>query len=263
MTGEPQILCRSNKRSNLDQHKNFIIRCLTEEKTKAETARQVLALGCGCKEENVRHYVHSVVKQYQINVNKYISSSQKRFQNKSKTADYVTRKGIFQYLWLNGDLALEQVEFLWNKYRVLQEVEKCIREFREIFRTKRMPFLYLFIERYKQSSIKELASFAKGLEKDIAAVENAVASDLSNGFVEGTNSKLKMIKRTMYGRCSQKLLEGITRKEKILHAIASGNTSTINFCDCVACPFFIIIFSFTIVPLYYIGGYVKLSIMIQ
>ncbi|KFX60152.1 hypothetical protein KU41_01310 [Clostridium botulinum] len=32
------------------------------------------------------------------------------------------------------------------------------------------------------------------------------ASDLSNGFVEGTNSKLKMIKRTMYGRCSKKLL---------------------------------------------------------
>ncbi|NFB73608.1 transposase, partial [Clostridium butyricum] len=28
----------------------------------------------------------------------------------------------------------------------------------------------------------------------------------SNGFVEGTNSKLKMIKRTMYGRCSKKLL---------------------------------------------------------
>ena len=26
-------------------------------------------------------------------------------------------------------------------------------------------------------------------------------------IVEGTNSKLKMIKRTMYGRCSRKLLE--------------------------------------------------------
>lgn len=56
-------------------------------------------------------------------------------------------------------------------------------------------------------SIKELASFANGLSKDIDAIENAVASELSNGFVEGTNSKLKMIKRTMYGRCSRKLLE--------------------------------------------------------
>ena len=70
-----------------------------------------------------------------------------------------------------------------------------------------MPQLYLFIERYKVSGIKEIASFARGLEKDIYAVENAVASNLSNGFVEGTNSKLKMVKRTMYGRCSKELLE--------------------------------------------------------
>lgn len=69
-----------------------------------------------------------------------------------------------------------------------------------------MPKLYLFIERYKISEIKELASFANGLEKDIYAVENAVASNLSNGFVEGTNSKLKMVKRTM-GRYSKQLLE--------------------------------------------------------
>ncbi len=69
-----------------------------------------------------------------------------------------------------------------------------------------MPLLYLFIDRYKYSSLKELASFASGLEKDISAVENAVASDLSNAFVEGTNNKVKMVKRTMYGRCSKKLL---------------------------------------------------------
>ena len=37
-------------------------------------------------------------------------------------------------------------------------------------------------------------------------MENSVASELSNGFVEGTNSKLKMVKRTMYGRCSKALL---------------------------------------------------------
>lgn len=30
---------------------------------------------------------------------------------------------------------------------------------------------------------------------------------LSNGFVEGTNNKLKMVKRTMYGRSSKVLLE--------------------------------------------------------
>ena len=62
------------------------------------------------------------------------------------------------------------------------------------------------IERYKKSSIKELSRFADGLERDLDAVENSVASPLSNGFVEGTNSKLKMVKRTMYGRCNKNLL---------------------------------------------------------
>ena len=48
--------------------------------------------------------------------------------------------------------------------------------------------------------------FSKGLEKDPDIVENSAASSLSNGFVEGTNSKLKMIKRKMYGRYSKLLL---------------------------------------------------------
>lgn len=61
-------------------------------------------------------------------------------------------------------------------------------------------------EKYKNSSLKEISRFASGLERDLPAVENAVASPLSNGFVEGTNSKLKMIKRTMYDRCGKELL---------------------------------------------------------
>lgn len=69
-----------------------------------------------------------------------------------------------------------------------------------------MPFLLLFIEKYCHSEISSLKSFAKGLLKDIDAVENSVASPLSNGFVEGINNKLKMIKRMIYGRASLQLL---------------------------------------------------------
>ena len=56
---------------------------------------------------------------------------------------------------------------------------------------KKLPLLYLFIDKYKKSNLKELSRFAEGLEKDLAAVENSVASPLSNRFVEGMNSKLK------------------------------------------------------------------------
>ena len=43
----------------------------------------------------------------------------------------------------------------------------------------------------------------KSVRKNVLIYEAII---LSNGFVEGTNSKLKMIKRTMYGRCGKELL---------------------------------------------------------
>ena len=115
---------------------------------------------------------------------------------------------------MNEKLSKKHYQALWKKYNILPQLETCIREFRAIFSKKSIPLLYLFIEKYKQSTLKEIASFANGLEMDIEAVENAVASELSNGFVEGTNNKIKMIKRTMYGRCKPLLL-----KAKLMYQI--------------------------------------------
>nr|WP_278244928.1 transposase [Clostridium botulinum] len=76
----------------------------------------------------------------------------------------------------------------------------------ELFKIRSLVLLYIFIDKYINTDITELATFVNELLRDIEAIENSVSNDLSNGFVEGTNSKLKMIKRTMYGRCSKKLL---------------------------------------------------------
>ena len=62
------------------------------------------------------------------------------------------------------------------------------------------------INKYKESPIKLIKKSAESMENDFEAIENAVSSLLSNGFVEGTNNKLKMVKRTMYGRCGCRLL---------------------------------------------------------
>ena len=81
-----------------------------------------------------------------------------------------------------------------------------------IFRaTQSVELFCAYVEKYSKSLLKPLRSFAEGLKRDIDAVENAVAYDYSNGFVEGTNSRLKMIKRTMYGRCGRQLLEAKLR----------------------------------------------------
>ena len=67
--------------------------------------------------------------------------------------------------------------------------------------------LAAFIEKYKGDSYGKLATFAKGLEKDIDAVTNALLRpDISNGPVEGKNSSIKCDKRVYGGRAKVDLL---------------------------------------------------------
>lgn len=143
-----------------------------------------------------------------IEIAVYRSASIESISRKKQLSkfDHLTRRSIFRFLWMNDTVISGYRNYLMETYPIICELYKCIKEFRRIFKEKSLPQLYLFIDRYKTSEIKQLAVFASGLEKDLEAIENTVATDLSNGFVEGVNNKLKMIKRTIYGRCGQKLL---------------------------------------------------------
>lgn len=208
LEGDPDTLCRSNKHSPLESCTASIIKDIKEGLTASAIAKKLQEQGYQYTLSNIRHYITSVAEQYGLEISKYSRTAPKYGQDGEKTPvmNYVTRKGIFNHLWMNVRLIPNHREYLWGQNNNLFDLERCVREFREIFDKKSMPCLYLFIERYKTSSIKEIASFAKGLEKDIEAVSNAVASPLSNGFVEGTNSKVKTIKKAMYGRCGKLLL---------------------------------------------------------
>jgi transposase len=63
------------------------------------------------------------------------------------------------------------------------------------------------------SGIKELRNLAKSLRRDYPAVQMALSSEWSNGQTEGQVNRLKLIKRTMYGRASFDLL-----RNRVLYA---------------------------------------------
>lgn len=67
--------------------------------------------------------------------------------------------------------------------------------------------------RAKESGIKELAAYARGLEADYAAVKAGLSEPWSNGQTEGQVNKLKLLKRQMYGRANFDLL-----RLRVLHA---------------------------------------------
>ena len=58
----------------------------------------------------------------------------------------------------------------------------------------------------QNSGIAELISFAKGLQRDEAAVRAGLSLKWSQGPVEGNVNRLKLIKRSMYGRANFDLL---------------------------------------------------------
>jgi transposase len=60
--------------------------------------------------------------------------------------------------------------------------------------------LDLWLDAARHSGIPALETFAVGLERDGAAVRAALTTSWSNGQAEGQISRLKLLKRTMYGR---------------------------------------------------------------
>ena len=60
---------------------------------------------------------------------------------------------------------------------------------------------------------EDLATFASRVEKDKDAVQAGLTWPINNGMVEGYVTKLKLIKRTMYGRAGFALL-----RQRVLHA---------------------------------------------
>ena len=65
------------------------------------------------------------------------------------------------------------------------------------------------MEKVVELNLPELNAFVNGLKQDIDAVMNAITSDFSNGLVEGTINKIKVIKRITYGRYRFSLLRSM------------------------------------------------------
>lgn len=208
VNGEFDALCGKNFRSGMESYYDYVIKSLRAGMSRKDIYRSVVKMGYGGGQTAAYDYMNKVKRRFGIEVSTYKSTSPEAVQRKKalEKYDHLSRTGIFRFLWMSREITAYHKQYLFKTYPKLKELYVCIKEFRQIFDQKNMPLLYLFIDKYKASELKELATFAKGLDKDINAIENAVASKLSNGFVEGCNSKLKMIKRTMYGRCSQKLL---------------------------------------------------------
>ena len=89
----------------------------------------------------------------------------------------------------------------------LDEAVALAEEFTGLMRDHAPDRLDPWLKRARDSTIRQLQSFAKRLQDDYAAVQAAVALAWSNGQTEGQVNRLKTLKRLMYGRANLDLLE--------------------------------------------------------
>ena len=118
--------------------------------------------------------------------------------------------------WLTGDLAALSpedrafTEALCRAAPKLSQAAKDIRAFADLLRQNDPTGLTPWLE---AAAATDLGGFVTGLRQDEPAVRAAIVEPWSNGPVEGQINRLKLIKRSMYGRAGFDLL-----RQRVLHA---------------------------------------------
>jgi transposase len=106
-----------------------------------------------------------------------------------------------------------QLKSLLARCPELNAVAECVRTFAEMMNDKRGADLNDLLTRAEATQMPSLRSLARGLRQDFAAVTAGLTLEWSSGKVEGNVNRIKMIKRTGYGRAEFDLL-----RRRVLYA---------------------------------------------
>jgi transposase len=98
---------------------------------------------------------------------------------------------------------LEQMEQVCPPFGTLYRLAHT---FTDMIRNRQPEHLDRWLSQASECDFPELVSLASGIKRDYAAVEAALRLPYSSGPVEGQINRLKLIKRSMYGRANFDLL---------------------------------------------------------
>lgn len=210
-TGDPGKLCRfgTERPTEAERYRNDIL-TLLERNTPFNRALEVVsAKGYGGKRTAFETYCRKLITETGLTYTPKRNAVGAHIVTKPShpARRYVSRTEYLKHLWSGKEFDSGDAAYIASQYPITQEIQQCVRDFRRIYAEKCPALLDAFIEQYAVCASKPIRAFVSGLRIDLdAAVRNSVTSDLSNGFVEGTNNKIKAIKRMMYGRAKIDLL---------------------------------------------------------
>jgi len=216
--GDPLNLCRftgGEREPGASQYRDKVVSLLMQNTPKKDMLVEISMLGYRGQRTAFEAYCRKLIVELGISYQPRRNSAGVPISTSDvkPLEHFVPTTDFLRYLWSGETMELADVDYIARKHPRVLEIQQCILDFRKVYNEKSVVLLEYFIERYSSSSSKPIQSFACGLRSDFEAVKNSVISELSNGFVEGNNNKIKAIKRMMYGRAKIDLL-----RVKVLYA---------------------------------------------
>jgi len=105
-----------------------------------------------------------------------------------------------------------ELELICQRSETARKTYELTQPFMRMLRLRRGQEFEMWLSAVEASQIPELRRFAKGLLKDKSAVVAGLTLSYSNGPVEAQVQKLKLVKRSMFGRAKLPLL-----RQRLLH----------------------------------------------
>jgi transposase len=203
----PEAKKRRKKSSSFDEFAPYVLKRWQEgEPNGMALWREIVSLGYTGSERTVYRHIETL-KQASVQASLHpdrlrkftASASVWLFVRDKKSLDEIEQEDLATFCQASPTLK--------RAYDLVQDCMQMVRK-REGHR------LDAWLERVAVSDLPELQSVAAGVEKDKAAVKAGLTWPVNNGQVEGQVTKLKLIKRTMYGRAGFPLL-----RQRVLHAV--------------------------------------------
>jgi transposase len=119
------------------------------------------------------------------------------------------RPAAFLFLRHPDDLTSKEQESVKNLRQLDPEIDQAylfVQQFVHMMRTRTGEKLDVWLEAVGSSSLVDLHPFVKSVSEDKAAVQAGLTREESNGSTEGHITRLKFLKRSMYGRAHFDLL---------------------------------------------------------
>ena len=189
-----------DRKSLLDNYRNIVYKMLIDNIPQEYILAYVLKEGYNGSISNLSDYITMVAKNNNI-------SYKSKFPLRNTKMVYpddiiiITRQELLKnLLTIDNKKKNNEIEkylpIIEDKYPIIKTIKTIFTDFHDIIFGNDIELLDIFIELYKDN----IPSFCNGLKKDIAAVRNAISSEINSGFVEGNNNKFKLIKRIVYGK---------------------------------------------------------------